>query len=234
MMISLILTKSMNNSSRPFDLSTKKASPMKRSNRLVILAAAAFALALPALADAKTEAYVQKSASEVLNSLNNPKLTQSERTAAFSSYMDKFADLDRVSSFVIGKYARTFTADEKARYKKAFREYALAVYENELDVYRGEAVVVKSSTDKPAYSIVKTVIKRKDGQETDVRWRVRVKGDTYSVEDVALNIEGNLIWLGITQKDQFIAVLDKSKGSADVLIKKIEAMTKSLRAKGRK
>jgi phospholipid transport system substrate-binding protein len=207
---------------------------MKRSHRLSVLIASAVALALPAFADAKTEAYVQKNASEVLSSLNNPKLSQAERTAAFSSYMDKFADLDRVSSFVIGKYARAFTAEEKAKYKKSFRAYALAVYESELDALRGEAVVVKGSTDKPAYSVVKTVIKRKDGKETDVRWRVRIKDGAYSVEDVALNIEGNLIWLAISQKDQFIAVLDKSNGSADALIKKIDSMTASLRAKARK
>ncbi len=204
------------------------------SKRLSVLAVAAALLATPAFADAKTEAYVQKNASEVLSSLNNPKLTQAERTAAFSGYMQKFADLDRVSNFVIGKYARTFTDDEKTRYRKAFREYALAVYESELDAYRGEAVVVKSSADKPNFSIVTTVIKRKDGKETDVRWRVRINNGAYSVEDVALNIEGNLIWLGISQKDQFIAVLDKSKGSADVLIAKIESMTKALRTKARK
>ena len=115
---------------------------MKHLIRSALIASALLASAAPALADARTEAYVQKNASEVLQSLNDPKLSAAERTAAFSGYMDKFTDLDAVSNFVIGKYSRRFTEAELTKYRKAFRDYALAVYEYQLDAYRGEAVVV--------------------------------------------------------------------------------------------
>lgn len=196
------------------------------------LAAAAISAgaALPAFADARTEAYVQKNASEVLKSLNNPKLSATERTAAFSAYMDKFTNLDAVSNFVIGKYARRFSDAELVKYRKAFREYALAVYEFQLDAYRGEAVVVKDSVDRSETdSIVNTVIKRADGQTMDVRWRVQGKEGNYQVVDVALNLDGNLIWLAIEQRAQFIALLDKNNGSADKLIAKINSMTADLK-----
>ena len=203
---------------------------MKNLIRSTIAATLVAALALPAFADARTEAYVQKNASEALSTLNNPKLTAAERTATFNAYLDKFTDIDAVSNFVIGKYARRFTQDELTRYRKAFRNYALAVYEAQLDAYRGEAVVVKSSVDRsPTDSIVNTVIKRQDGQEMDVRWRVQGKEGSYQVVDVALNSDGNLIWLGIEQRAQFIALLDDNNGSADKLIAKIDSMTKKLK-----
>ena len=200
------------------------------------LAAAAISAgaALPAFADARTEAYVQKNASEVLKSLNNPKLSATERTAAFSKYMDTFTDLDAVSNFVIGKYARRFTDAELVKYRKAFRDYALAVYEFQLDAYRGEEVVVKSSVDRSETdSIVNTVIRRQDGKDMDVRWRVQGKEGSYQVVDVALNLDGNLIWLAIEQRAQFIALLDNNNGSADKLIKKINSMTDELKNKTR-
>jgi len=203
---------------------------LKNLIRSTLAATLVAALALPAFADARTEAYVQKNASEALSTLNNPKLTAAERTATFNAYMDKFTDIDAVSNFVIGKYARRFTQDELTRYRKAFRNYALAVYEAQLDAYRGEAVVVKSSVDRsPTDSIVNTVIKRKDGKEMDVRWRVQGKEGSYQVVDVALNSDGNLIWLGIEQRAQFIALLDDNNGSADKLIAKIDSMTKKLK-----
>ena len=203
---------------------------LKNLIRSTLAATLVAALALPAFADARTEAYVQKNASEALSTLNNPKLTAAERTATFNAYMDKFTDIDAVSNFVIGKYARRFTEDELTRYRKAFRNYALAVYEAQLDAYRGEAVVVKSSVDRsPTDSIVNTVIKRKDGKEMDVRWRVQGKEGSYQVVDVALNSDGNLIWLGIEQRAQFIALLDDNNGSADKLIAKIDSMTKKLK-----
>jgi phospholipid transport system substrate-binding protein len=190
--------------------------------------------ALPAAADAKTEAYVQANASEALATLNDPSLTADQRTSTFSTYMDKFTDLDAVSNFVIGKYSRRFTPAELAAYRKAFRTYALAVYEAQLDAYRGKAVVVKDSVDRSETdSIVNTVIERQDGKNMDVRWRVLTRDGKYQVVDVALNLDGNLIWLGIEQRAQFIALLDRANGSADALISKIESMTAELKASKR-
>jgi len=207
---------------------------VKRFIRSTLAASVILAGALPAFADAKTEAYVQKNASEVLQTLNNPKLSPPERTAKFSAYMDQFTDLDAVSNFVIGKYSRRFTEAELTNYRKAFREYALAVYQFELDAYRGEAVQVKNSVDRsPTDSIVNTVIKRQDGKDMDVRWRVQGSEGNYQVVDVALNLDGNLIWLAIEQRAQFIALLDNNNGSADKLIAKINSMTNDLKAKAR-
>lgn len=207
---------------------------MKRFILPAILAISVSASALPAFADAKTEAYVAKNANEVLATLNNPDLSAQERTAKFSDYMDQFADFDAISNFVIGKYSRRFSADELARYRKAFREYAMAVYETELDAYRGEAVTVRNSVDRsPTDSIVNTVIRRRDGKDMDVRWRVQGTEGNYQVVDVALNLDGNLIWLAIEQRAQFIALLDQNNGSADVLINRINTMTRDLKSSKR-
>lgn len=207
---------------------------MKRFILPAILAATLAVSALPAFADAKTEAYVQKNANEVLATLNNPDLSATERTEKFSDYMDEFADFGAISNFVIGKYSRRFSQADLTRYRTAFRNYAMAVYENELDAYRGEAVTVKNSVDRSATdSIVNTVIKRRDGRDMDVRWRVHGKEGNYQVVDVALNLDGNLIWLAIEQRAQFIALLDQNNGSADVLISKINAMTADLKSRKR-
>lgn len=207
---------------------------MKRFILPAILAATLAVSALPAFADAKTEAYVQKNANEVLATLNNPDLSAIERTEKFSDYMDEFADFGAISNFVIGKYSRRFSQADLTRYRTAFRNYAMAVYENELDAYRGEAVTVKNSVDRSATdSIVNTVIKRRDGRDMDVRWRVHGKEGNYQVVDVALNLDGNLIWLAIEQRAQFIALLDQNNGSADVLISKINAMTADLKSRKR-
>jgi phospholipid transport system substrate-binding protein len=207
---------------------------VKHLIRSALAASVLLASVMPAFADARTEAYVQKNASEVLKSLNNPDLSAAQRTAAFSGYMDKFTNLDAVSNFVIGKYSRRFTEAELTKYRKSFRAYALAVYEYQLDAYRGEAVIVKNSVDRSETdSIVNTVIKRQDGKEMDVRWRVQGKEGSYQVVDVALNLDGNLIWLAIEQRAQFIALLDNNNGSADKLIKKIDSMTADLKTKTR-
>ncbi len=197
----------------------------------LIAALAALTAATSAFADAATEAYVEENANLVLQTLNDPDLDETERTAAFSSFMDRFTDLERVSNFVIGKYSRRFSADELARYRDAFRTYALTVYEVQLDQYRGEAVDVTGSVDRSETdSIVNTVIKRSDGEYMDVRWRVLERDGEFQVVDVALNIDGNLLWLAIEQRAQFLSLLDRTDGSADALIDKINGMTSKLLA----
>lgn len=199
------------------------------SRKLILSAAMLAASALPAFADAQTEEYVRTNANDVLASLNAPDLSPAERRAQFQTYMDEFTNLDAVAKFVIGKYAKRFTDEEMEAYLATFRAYALAVYEFYFNEYRGQDVKVTGSTDRnPRDSIVDTEIVRADGQELEVRWRVLNRGGTYQVVDVALNAEGNLIWLAIEQQAQFLSILDQNNGSADALLNKINSMTNEL------
>ena len=199
-------------------------------SRKWILSASLLAMtAMPAFADANTEEYVRTNANDVLASLNAPGLTAEERREQFQTYMDEFTNLDAVAKFVIGKYSKRFTPEEMDLYLTTFRNYALVVYEFYFNEYRGRDVKVVGSTDRNARdSIVDTEIVRADGQELEVRWRVLNRGGKYQVVDVALNAEGNLIWLAIEQQAQFLSILDKSNGSVDALIAKIDSMTEEL------
>lgn len=185
--------------------------------------------AMPAFADANTEEYVRTNANDVLASLNEPGLNADERREKFRLYMDEFTNLDAVAKFVIGKYSKRFTPEEMDAYLATFRNYALVVYEFYFNEYRGRDVKVVGSTDRNARdSIVDTEIVRADGQELEVRWRVLNRGGQYQVVDVALNAEGNLIWLAIEQQAQFLSILDQNNGSVDALITKINSMTDDL------
>jgi phospholipid transport system substrate-binding protein len=185
--------------------------------------------ALPAFADTQTEEYVRTNANDVLASLNTPGLSAAERRVQFQTYMDEFTNLDAVARFVIGKYAKRFSDEEMEAYLETFRNYALVVYEFYFNEYRGRDVKVVGSTDRNARdSIVDTEIVRADGQELEVRWRVLNRGGKYQVVDVALNAEGNLIWLAIEQQAQFLSILDQNNGSSEALIAKINSMTADL------
>lgn len=203
------------------------------TSRIALISAAMLAsIALPSFADTQTEEYVRANANDVLEALNAPNMDAAGRRVEFQSYMDKFTNIDAVARFTIGKYSRRFTPEEKDAYLAAFREYALAVYELYFNEYKGRDVTVTGSTDRNAKdSIVDTKILRADGQEMDVRWRVLNRGGKYQVVDIALNADGNLIWLAIEQQAQFLAILDRTDGSADELIEKIHEMTETVVSK---
>jgi len=205
-----------------------------RFKTLAATAAIIFTSTLPAAADRVAEEYVRKNANQALMTLNNPELNADQRTREFQGLMDQFADMDRIADFAIGKYVRQFSEADLKTYRAAYRRYALAVYENELDQYRGREVVVTGSIDRSDRdSIVETTIKR-DGNDLPVKWRVmKVENkanqpDMFQVVDVALELDGNLLWLALEQRAQFLSLLDRSNGRASALIEKIDSMTEKL------
>ncbi len=203
-----------------------------RLYKLAVSMCCALAFNLSAMSDEITENYIRKNGQTVLEALNAPDLNRAERRLKFNAYIDQFSDLDRVSNFVIGKYSRRFSPEELQNYRTAFRAYSLATYETQFDDYRGGVIEILGSIDRnDRDSIVDSIIRRKDGQELNVQWRIQLRNDVYQIIDVALKLEGNLIWLAIEQRAQFLDLLDRTNGSAESLIRKLDELTTDLLAK---
>lgn len=215
---------------------------MKQINKLAAALVSAIMIALtasPAFADTDAENYVETNVNLVLEALNQPELTADERREQFNDYMNKFANMKKISRFVVAHHGRAFRSGdvEFDPYFEAFETFALATYEVQLDKYRGEKISILGSEDRPRDTIVKTQI-RSDatGQDLRVDWMVRKnkKDDGYKVIDVALLLEGNMFWLAQEQQSQFVSILNRANGSPqdrfDVLIERIEAMTADLQS----
>ena len=184
----------------------------------------------PAYSDAASEAFIKDNATRILETLDDKTLDDAARTEKFIQYMDEFSNLDRVASFVIGKYSRRFAPEDLARYRDAFRKYNLTAYQEQFDNYRGSEIEIRGSTDRSKTdSIVDTIVRRKNGDTQDVRWRVLSRNGKYEVVDIALNFDGSLLWLAIEQRAQFLDLLDRTNGSVDALIQKLADLTRELR-----
>lgn len=190
---------------------------------LAFFGAASFAVASPALAQARdpgAEAFVQTKAQRVISVLANKGMADAQKKQVFHQAVDELADVPRITNFVLGKYARTITPDQRARFTPVFRTYAENVYQNRIDDYRGEQLKVTGSVvRKPGDVIVNTTIS--GGQITTplpVAWRVLGSGQTWKVVDV--QFKG--IWLAITQQQDFVSTIDNAGGNIDVLINQLQ------------
>jgi phospholipid transport system substrate-binding protein len=209
---------------------------IRRSSHAFLKAAAAAALVLgaavpltaaltvPALAqaprDAGAEQFVQTQAQRVISILNDKSLSQADKIRTFRGVVDQIADVPRITSFVLGKYARTATPAQRERFAKVFREYAQNVYEKRLGDYHGETVKVTGSVvRKPGDVVVNTTISGgKVSQPVQASWRVLGSGNSWKVVDV--QVSG--IWLAITQQQDFVSTIDNAGGNIDVLISQLE------------
>jgi phospholipid transport system substrate-binding protein len=194
-------------------------------------------VAAPAFADKKAETYVEANTNAVLKVLNDKSLGDDGRRAKFNEAMHKFANVRAIARRVLGQYGRNFPdGDAKFEtYYKTFEVYALAVYEVQLDQFRGEAIKVTGSTDlDPRRSQVATMIKNSStGKNTKVVWDVlqSTDGTNYRVRDVGIDLGGAVLWLASDQQAQFEALLDRNNGKIEPLVARINAMIAEMDAK---
>ncbi|MDB5455533.1 MAG: toluene tolerance family protein [Caulobacter sp.] len=199
----------------------------RRSTPLWLLTLACLCLlapARPALAqgvrDAPAEQFVQNKAQRIVAVLADRGQSDAQKKVAFHQAIDDLADVPRITNFVLGKYARTISPDQRRRFAATFRTYAEGVYQGRIDDYHGEALKVTGSTvRKPGDVIVDTVISGGQiSQPLPISWRVLGGGDAWKVVDI--QFKG--VWLAITQQQDFVSTIDNAGGSVDVLISQLQ------------
>lgn len=192
--------------------------------------------AAPAFADQKSEKYVETQANSVLRVLNDSSLTDEARAAKFSEFMNTFADFRAIARRVLGPVTRQMSEAQLEAYYEAFEKYAVAVYQAQLDQFRGEEIRVvgsKDLTDRNSH-VTSLILSSDTGKDVEVIWDVLESrdGTKYLVRDVALNIGGNnQFWLAVDQHQDFQAFLKRNNNDIDKLIENINEMTASMNAR---
>jgi phospholipid transport system substrate-binding protein len=203
------------------------ARPTRRFAQLALVALiglGALSQARPAMAqaarDPQAEQFVQSRAQRVITVLADKNQSIAQKKATFHQAIDQLADVPKITNFVLGKYARTVTPDQRQRFAAAFRVYAESVYQNRISDYHGEVLKVTGSTvRKPGDVIVNTTISGGQiGQPLPVAWRVLGGGTSWKVVDV--QFKG--VWLAITQQQDFVSTIDNAGGNIDVLISQLQ------------
>ncbi len=183
-----------------------------------------FLAAGTARADASTDsaaAFLSTFIDDAVDVLSNDSLSDEHRLREFRRLFNEGFDVDVISRFVLGRYWRVATPEEKKEYRDMFEDYVIATYARRLGGRTGINVAVgraRALTDRGA--IVSSQIIRKKEEPLDVEWRLRRTGDSWRIVDIV--IIG--ISMAVTQRSEFGSVITNNGG-------KVEALLKSLRSK---
>lgn len=210
-----------------------------RAMFLASLTGAALIAAAPqalAARNASAEAYVQQSATAALAALASRQGAPTARQQTFYNLMAQFADMPRIANFVLGRYGMQLRSDAALRtaWTRTFQDYAIAVYEDQLDAYSHSTLRVTGSTERvPGQDVIVTSEMTPEGgaRPLRVQWRVLRTGDVWKVVDVSLVFDGNEVWLAQQQQRDFLAALDRNNGDIRALIADVEEMTARMRAR---
>lgn len=191
---------------------------MKKS-LLYILTAALFFNITPARAAvdaAKAEAFVKQVTEDGVEDIINAKISQSEKDARFEKLFNNALDLDFIGQFVLGRYWRTATPQQKKDFIAAYRQLNIKTWSQRFDEFKGKNFAFKGTSPSNSANqiFVNSVVPMDQGEPAKVVWRVKQTGDKFKIVDIIIEN----VSLAITARNEYTSYIKNTPGGLDALI----------------
>ncbi len=171
--------------------------------------------------------HIQRLGSEALAVMRRQDISLAQREAAFRRIISEGFDVVLIARFVLGRYWRAASHDERVDFVELFHEYMLRSFAQRLGGYQGEDFTVTGAQPAGKHDImVRTRIDRPSGPAVEAAWRVREIEGRHRILDVM--VQG--VSLAITQRDEFASVIQRS--GIQGLLQTLRAKTQRLSVSG--
>jgi phospholipid transport system substrate-binding protein len=143
------------------------------------------------------------------------KVPPAERLERFRQLFRADFDGPAIARFVLGRYWRSASEEERQEFLKLFENYVVYVYGTRLSDFNGETFKVRSSRTDGDGTIVSTdVFTSGANAPMKVDWRLIPENGGFKITDVI--IEG--ISLMVTQRSEFASVIQRHGGQVGSLL----------------
>ena len=226
---------------------------------MVLILASPLASAAPKAAaeeDPGAAAHIRTISRQAIDILTATTIGERERLDAFRDLLvDATFDLPYMANFVLGRYRKNYSAEQRRNFETAFQDYIVAAYTSQFRRYFGGDLEVmanrvlggtvtaetlatglkslRSELDRIDWNVVgdgrhvylDTRIDAEGGAPMRVQWRLLRRGDWYRVIDV--QIKG--VSLVVMHRADLQSVLNRNGGRIEKLIDILERKAATLR-----
>ena len=152
------------------------------------------------------------------------KIPPAERLARFRQLFQTDFDGAEIARFVLGRYWRSASEEERQEFLKLFEDYVVYVYGTRLSDFKGETFRVRGSRIDGNGTIVSTdVFSPGATAPIKVDWRLIAENGGFKITDVI--IEG--ISLLVTQRSEFASIIQRHGGQVGGLLALMREKTKT-------
>ena len=165
--------------------------------------------------------FIEGMTKDAIAMLTGKDITREERARRFRSLMNKNFSIKGIAKFVLGRHYRKASKTEKTDYLRLYEDLMVATYADRFARYSGEQFLIKKSEVRGKKDVIvyTTMVKADNGAKPlKVDWRVRKKGETFTIIDVM--VEG--ISMIMTQKSEFSSFIKSSGGDFKNLLAELE------------
>jgi len=202
---------------------------MRRSllTSLFMLMSVASLAAPPVVNPADAVAFMNRLWDRALEVLNN-KTDAALRQERFRQLFQADFDCPGIARFVLGRYWRDASEEEKQEFVRLFQEYVVFVYTARLSNFGGQAFKVRGSrSDGDGVIVSADVISPGSTSPLRIDWRLVSDNGTYKINDVI--VEG--VSMMVTQRSEFASIVQRNGGQVRGLLAMMREKTASVAAR---
>jgi len=158
----------------------------------------------------EAEGFIRGMADSAIVRLTDEAISRDERKVRMRELMDEYFFVPGIAQWVLGRFWRQASSDERDEYVVLFEELMVETYVDRFGTYNGETLeIVKTDVRSEKDVIVSsTLIRPSSPEPIKVDWRVRAQGDVYKIIDIM--VEG--VSMGQTQRAEFASVIKSNDG----------------------
>lgn len=178
-----------------------------------------------ALADIDKDAavkMVETVTKEGVEKIINSNSSQEEKNKVFKQLFTENLDLDFIGRYVLGRYWRTATVQQRKEFITLYKDFNVKVWSKRFDEFKNKKFVFNgtSSANNPNQVFVNTKVPMSEGNPVSVKWRVNnVNGKLKIIDIIIENVS-----LAQTARNEYTSFIAKSP-------KGIEGLLENLRQK---
>lgn len=190
-----------------------------KHNFVLSLLAGLFLFGSSAQADinvTKAEDFIKNVTREGVVEIINSNASQAERNARFEKLFNSALDLKFIGQFVLGRYWKTATAEQRDEFIDVYRKLNVKTWSKRFDEFKGKEFVFKGTSPSSSAEqiFVNTIVPMEQAEPATVVWRVRQKDNDMKVVDIIIEN----VSLAITARNEYSAFIKKSPNGVDGLI----------------
>ena len=186
---------------------------------LMMLSAPAYAV------DAtKAENFIKNITQQGIEELVNSNVSATEKNARFTKLFNQDLDLDFIGKFVLGRYWRTATPQQRKDFIDVYRKLNIQTWSARFDEFKGRhfEFLGTESSKSPDQIFVNTQVPMDEGAPAQVKWRVKETNGQMRIVDIIIEN----VSLAQTSRSEYTAYIQKSPNGVDGLISDLRAKLK--------
>lgn len=198
----------------------------RKMKKICLLLTVLFGFSHMAFADIDKNAavkMVENVTKEGVEKIINSNSSQEEKNKVFKQLFTENLDLDFIGKYVLGRYWRTATAQQRKEFITLYKDFNVKVWSKRFDEFKNKKFVFDgtSSANNPNQVFVNTVVPMTEGNPVSVKWRVNnSKGKLKIIDIIIENVS-----LAQTARNEYTSFIAKSPNGIEGLLENLRQKT---------